>query len=82
MAKVEQFNAKNQLIVKDTNGTYFQSYDSVICFIDNNGKVFLDSKLWNYSKTTAKYRNQFLGETSKETEKKIKSNEYTLTNLN
>lgn len=82
MAKLEQFNAKNQFIISDDTGKTFQSYDSVICFIDNNGKVFLDSKLWNYSKTTAKYRNQFLGETTKDTQNKIKSNEYTLTNLN
>jgi hypothetical protein len=80
--QITQFNAKNQFRITAENGVYFQSYDSIIVFIDNNGKVFLDSKLWNFSKTTAKYRNEFLGETTKETEKKINSGEYTLTDLN
>ena len=40
----------------------FQSYDSIIIFIDTNGKVTLDSHYWDYSPTTGKYRNLFLGE--------------------
>lgn len=68
-------------------GRYFQSYDSMIAFIPDNyegstNKILLDKNYWNYSKTIGKYRNQFLGETKKETEKKIKSGEYILTNLN
>ena len=47
-----------------------------------DGKTFLDKTYWNYSVTTGKYRNQFLGETKKETEAKIKSGEYILTDLN
>jgi hypothetical protein len=31
-------------------------------------KVYLDSNAWDYSVTTGKYRNQFLGETKRETE--------------
>lgn len=73
----------NQFRIKDDNGnTFFQSYDSIIVKKDNTGKVFLDSDKWDYSNTTGKYRNIFLGETKKETEAKIKSGEYTLTNLN
>lgn len=45
-------------------------------------KIQLDSKYWNYSNTTSKYRNIFLNETKKETEAKIKSGEYILCNLN
>ena len=72
----------NQFIIEGDNGeTVFQSYDSVIAK-EQNGKVFLDPRCWDYSKTTGRYRNQFLGETKKETEKKIKSGEYILTNLN
>ena len=44
--------------------------------------VYLDSTYWDYSVTTGKYRNQFLGETKKETERKIASGEYILTDLN
>ena len=63
----------------------FQSYDSVIVereYHNEGVSIYLDERCWNYSKTTGKYRNQFLGETRKETEKKIKSGEYQLVNLN
>lgn len=63
-------------------GTMFQSYDSNIVFEEQNGQIYLDEKYWNYSKTTGKYRNIFLGETKAETQKKIDSGEYILTNLN
>lgn len=71
----------NQFIIYNDNEQFFQSYDSLIVKI-SQGKTFLDSDTWDYSKTTAKYRNQFLGETSKETQSKINSGEYILTNLN
>ncbi len=74
---------KNQFEVKTSDGLYFQSYDSLIAFIPNDGsKTKLDEKYWNYSVTTSKYRNIFLGEDRKETERKIASGEYILTNLN
>jgi hypothetical protein len=85
--KVENFTSSNgnsvpnQFLLTDGNKKVFQSYKSVIAVIEN-GKVSLDAKLWDYSQTTSKYRNQFLKETKKETEAKIKSGEYTLTNLN
>ena len=48
----------------------------------NLDQVYLDSKYWNYSTTTSKYRNIFLGEKRKDTEKKIKQKIYILTDLN
>lgn len=64
----------------------FQSYDSVIVrrtWWDNGDiKTELDEQYWDYSKTTSKYRSQFLGETTKETQEKIDNGTYTLTNLN
>ena len=72
----------NQFEIWTDKGKYFQSYNSTIVFIDKKGKVFLDEYYWDYSRTTGKYRNQFLGEYKKETEKKIKSKEYKLINLN
>lgn len=73
----------NQFIMTDNEGnTFFQSYKSIIVKIDEKEKVTLDDYYWDYSKTTGRYRNIFLGETKKETEKKIKSGEYTLENLN
>ena len=72
----------NQFILENEKGTYFQSYKSIIIFWPYTGKIQLDEYYWDYSKTTGRYRNQFLGETKKETEKKIKSGENILTNLN
>ena len=85
----------NQFIITnnewDKNGIHchtetFQSYDSFIVQIRNNGlagrTVFLDETYWDYSKTTGKYRNQFLGEDKVTTQAKINSGEYKLVNLN
>ena len=86
--KVSQFNGrngvvKNQFEIITQEGKFFQSYESVIAFIPNDGsKIKLDSKYWDYSITTSKYRNQFLGENKKATEDKIKLGLYELTNLN
>lgn len=82
----------NQFILTDTNksgGTRktFQSYDSTIAVksfdtLSDKWHVTLDADTWNYSKTTGKYRNQFLNETTKETQKKIDTGEYRLAQLN
>tara|TARA_R100000781_G_scaffold82839_1_gene50992 strand:+ start:448 stop:720 length:273 start_codon:yes stop_codon:yes gene_type:complete len=72
----------NQFIIETPKGDYFQSYESIIAFKSNKGKIKLDNRYWDYSKTTSKYRNQFTGLTTKETEKAIKSKEIQLTNLN
>ena len=63
----------------------FQSYSSVIAVRtvwEDEIRIELDKKSWDYSVTTGKYRNQFLGETIKETRAKIKSGEYKLADLN
>ena len=46
------------------------------------GQILLDQGMWDCSRTTGKYRNQFLGETKKETQAKIDSGEYVLADLN
>ena len=77
--KVEQFYVKNQFIISDDNGSqYFQSYNSIIAKIDKEGNVSLDKYYWNFSKTTGKYRNLFLGEDKKATERKIEDGTYKL----
>lgn len=68
-------------IVADNGDIFFQSYNSMIVK-KSNGKVYLDETYWNYSVTTSKYRNQFLGELKKETQSKIDSGEYILVDLN
>jgi len=74
-------NIANQFIITDGNKTIFQSYQSVIA-IKENGKVTLDENKWDYSVTTGKYRNEFLGEGIAVTRQKIASGVYTLENLN
>ena len=71
----------NQFEIHTEKSVYFQSYDSIIVKIEDR-ITYLDSFYWNYSRTTSKYRNIFLGETTKETEKKIKEGIYILTDLN
>ena len=79
----------NQFIITDESHyvpeTVFQSYDSIIVkqVHTTSGTItYLDKNCWDYSTTTGKYRNQFLGETKKETQAKIDSGEYILTDLN
>ena len=64
----------NQFIITGRNFTLFQSYTSPIAMI-KDGRTHL-FRNWDYSRTTGKYRNSFLGETKKETEAKLKSGEY------
>jgi hypothetical protein len=97
VSNMESSNGKpvaNQFIITDEGrgalGNFktrhtFQSYKSVIAIIthwDDISKVEIDRNKWDFSVTTGKYRNQFLGETKKETQAKIDSGEYILTDLN
>ena len=52
--------------------------------VDNGDtyQIYLDNDTWDYSSTTGRYRNVFLGEDIHETRKKIKYNEYILVDLN
>ena len=85
--KVQNMTSKNgnkianQFIIWTENGSIFQSYNSSIVKIDS-GQTYLDINKWDYSKTTGKYRNIFLCESKKDTEKRIKSGEYILKDLN
>lgn len=75
----------NQFIIFTPEATFFKSYDSMIvktCFEDGERVVYLDAAFWDYSVTTGKYRNQFLGEDKAETERKIKAGIYKLADLN
>ena len=80
--RVEQFHVKNQFLIHAESGVYFQSYNTIIAFIDNEGKITLDVDKWDYSSTTSKYRNKFTGLTTQETKKKIESGEIQLVDLN
>ena len=71
MARIENIISNNenaiphQFIIYEDNGDItFQSYDSTICQIRGSAlgydKVIVFGSNWDYSTTTAKYRNQFL----------------------
>lgn len=73
----------NQFIIKDDlHNVFFQSYKSIIAKINKNGDVFLDEEYWDYSVTTSRYRNEFLGLSTKETKEGIESGIIQLVNLN
>ena len=72
----------NQFVIMTKKGIYFQSYETIIAYKPDNGKIKLDSRYWNYSVTTTKYRNMFTGLDTNETKKAIKDKEIILTNLN
>ncbi len=67
----------NQFDINTAEGRFFQSYNSLIAFrpfnhVKYGAQILLDKNDWDYSRTTSKYRNIFLGENKKETEAKIK----------
>lgn len=70
----------NQFKIEDGNKIAFQSYDSLICEIENNIITF--TQKYNFSSTTSKHRNAFLsdffgvGITTKDVEKMIKKGEF------
>ena len=69
--------------IGDNKKEVFQSYNSIIAKRNKKtDKITLDSYYCDYSVTTGKYRNQFLGENRKETEKNIKSKQYKMVDLN
>jgi len=84
----------NQVVITYANGDEaFYSYNRLIVlrvsipeWADADGikhwyNTYLNVNAWDYSRTTGKYRNIFLGETKRETEKKIKSGAYILKDL-
>jgi len=82
----------NQFIVEwqDDSGNIcvaFQSYTSLIAVMKyhkdgGDTRVTLDRDTWNFSRTTSKYRSEFLNEGTADTQRKIDSGEYFLDNLN
>ena len=82
IAKVENFKSNksgnpiaNQFKITLQNGTeVFQSYNSIVA-IKVNGQTFLDRTCWNYSRTTSRYRIEFLNEDTLTTKQKIKNDD-------
>lgn len=72
----------NQFSIKAEGAKFFKSYESIIIKICSDGSVFLDEEYWDYSSTTSKYRNIFLGEDTATIKQKVKQGIYKLQNLN
>ena len=72
----------NCVIVHLSNGwNILKSYNTTIA-MRKGQEVIIDSRYYNYSASTGKRRNYFLGETLKDTDKKIKNGEYQTADLN
>lgn len=52
-------SVRNQFVIVDGNSITFQSYCTKICVIEN-GNVYINRNMWDYSRTTSKYLYQFL----------------------
>jgi len=76
MVRIETLKI-NQTIVRDNLGATFFSYDTPICTRHHDGSVTCYAD-WNYSRTTSKYRGQFLGESTAVTREKLANNTYKL----
>jgi len=73
----------NQFKIYTKKGVYFQSYDTLIAFKPNEGKLKLDKNYWDYSRTTLKYLYKFTRyQSKKDTLKAIQDKQIILTNLN
>ena len=60
--KVEHFYNKNQFVIFGGDAMVtFQSYNSIIAKIDENGTLFLGND-WDYSKTTLKHLYLFIND--------------------
>lgn len=86
MTLVENFTSRNgnkvtnQFKLYLASGTLFQSYSTLIaCTVYGTGTVYL-SESWDYSNTTLRYLNDFLGTTAsaKDIRKRIDSGEYVI----
>ena len=73
MIRIETLKINQTIVHEPTKSTFF-SYDTPIVSRTKEG-ITLHTD-WNYSRTTAKYRSQFLGETTPETKAKLVSGEY------
>ena len=75
----------NQFDIMIKGYIFFQSYKTVIAMRDltgDNCKTYLDVNRWDYSVTTSRYRNKWLGMTTKQIKKAIKDGSIILKDLN
>ena len=66
---------KNMYVANRGNISVLKSYNKIIV-IEKDGEVFINSEYHDYSRTTAKHRNLYLGVTSKEFEANCRNGKY------
>lgn len=65
---------KNQVVVQFSDGSeIFNSYGKNIVEYSKNHKIYFDKKYWNFSNTTSKWRNKYMGVDSKWVKDAIKN---------
>ena len=74
-------SARDQHIIYYEGRVYFQSYGAIIALKDM-GRIFLDERYWKASRTTIRYRNKFIGLSSKEIEESVEEGHFILADLN
>jgi hypothetical protein len=75
--------APNQVTLVVGPHHILKSYGKTIAVIDyGSGKTWLDSYYHNYSRTTIRYRNQFLGEDSPTVKRRIENGDIIMADLN
>lgn len=75
----------NHFVIKIKNRRYLQSYDTIIAgIIDTEDKklIYLDKDNWNYSKSTARWRNKFLEMTNAEVNIGVVQGKFIMKDLN
>ena len=79
----------NQVILSEMSGKTFVSYGSKIVYLSNNRgsdglplEIIVDETYWDYSRTTGKYRNEFMDMGVQEVRNHIKTGRIKVGNLN
>ena len=80
-----QINGKpcaNTTIIATNGNKTLYSYNRAICRADSHNNIILDPVYYDYSTTTARHRNSFLGVTTAQLKHMINNNLVKFANLN
>jgi len=69
----KQVNNKNMYI--STDGNILKSYNKIIA-VKKGGQIYLNADYYDFSTTTSRHRNQFLGVNAKEFNENMKKGRY------
>lgn len=72
---MEFYKIDNKNMYVSSCGCFVKSYDKII-IVKRNGKIYLNADYYDYSISTARHRNYYLGVNSKEFEKNVKNGCY------